>query len=129
MRLLLDTHIIIALINDRDGPRLPAPMLEMLSDPANSLAASVASAWEAAIKHRLGKLPLPCPLSQWSTALRLLGIYSYQISTAHAVRELDPWPETNDPFDRLLLAVADAERLQLVTLDEQLADHPLAWRA
>ncbi|MGF1549428.1 MAG: hypothetical protein ACFBQW_02680 [Sphingomonadaceae bacterium] len=35
---------------------------------------------------------------------------------------------TRDPFDRLLLAICQVERLRLLTTDQRLADHPLAWR-
>ena len=57
-----------------------------------------------------------------------LGYALLPIIAAHTVSEVDPWPDTNDPFDRLLLAVCRVEGLRLVTRDRRLAGHPLAWK-
>lgn len=125
---MLDTNILVPLL-DGSGRSLPAQIVKLLKEEDGQLWASVASIWEVAIKHRLGKLPLPCPLADWPAALKNLNVASLPVSTAHVIQSIDPWPETKDPFDRLLLAVCAAERLRLVTLDDRLVDHPLAWRA
>lgn len=127
MRLLLDTNILVPLI-DGNGRNLPEPVIRALEDDDASLWASVASIWEVAIKHRLGKLPLPCPLPDWPAALTRLNISALPVSAAHVIRDVDPWPVTKDPFDRLLLAICAAEQMQFVTTDGALVDHPLAWR-
>ena len=127
MRLLLDTNILVPLI-DGNGRNLPAPIIGALKDKDASLWASVASIWEVAIKHRLGKLPLPCPLPDWPTALTSLNISALPVRTAHVIRGIDPWPATKDPFDRLLLGICAAEQMHLITKDDGLVDHPLAWR-
>ena len=57
MRLLLDTQILIALIDDRRD-RLGAKIDAALSAPESTCSISVASLWEIAIKTRLGKLGL-----------------------------------------------------------------------
>jgi PIN domain nuclease of toxin-antitoxin system len=46
----------------------------------------------------------------------------------HVITLVLPEPPTRDPFDRLLLAQAQVEGLQLVTIDRALIDHPLAYR-
>jgi PIN domain nuclease of toxin-antitoxin system len=127
VRLLLDTNIVIPIVDGR-GRVLPAPIRDLITADDVELWASVASTWEIAIKHRLGKLPLPCPLEDWPAALTRLNITAIPVRTAHAIHSLDPLPSTRDPFDQLLLAVCAVERLQLLTLDEKLLDHPLAWR-
>lgn len=50
------------------------------------------------------------------------------VTTDHALVEVDPVPATRDPFDRLLLGVCAVEGMRLVTTDRVLQDHPLAWR-
>lgn len=57
MRLLLDTHIFLWYITG--DPRLPAPMVPMIRDPANEVYLSVISVWEVIVKHQIGKLFLP----------------------------------------------------------------------
>jgi PIN domain nuclease of toxin-antitoxin system len=128
LKLLLDTNILIPMVDGR-GRTLPNSIIKVISDPGASLFASVASIWEVAIKHRMGKLVLPCSMEEWPEALTSLNITTLAIRTVYTIKEIKVWPETNDPFDRLLLAICDAEMMQLVTRDKKLRDHPLAWRA
>jgi PIN domain nuclease of toxin-antitoxin system len=120
VRLLLDTHIALDLLAPERVAREPWT--------AASLFISVASLWELAIKVRQGKLNLHFDLADLEDRLGRLGVPVLPISTAHAVAEVDPWPVTKDPFDRLLLAVCSVEGLRLVTRDRLLLGHPLAWR-
>lgn len=55
MARLLDTHIFLAIIEDRVAA-LPVAIRKMLTDPEEQYYLSVASLWEIAIKNRLGKL-------------------------------------------------------------------------
>jgi PIN domain nuclease of toxin-antitoxin system len=57
-----------------------------------------------------------------------LGVQLIGIEFQHVVANINPEPPTKDPFDRLLLGVCAAEKLQLVTMDRALSGHPLAWR-
>ena len=57
MRLLLDTHIFLWFISG--DTRLPAYWRASIRDPGNGVYLSVVCIWEAIVKHRLGKLPLP----------------------------------------------------------------------
>ena len=59
MRLLLDTHIFLWFISG--DTRLPVDWQESIRDADNDVYLSVVSVWEAVVKHRLGKLPLPHP--------------------------------------------------------------------
>jgi PIN domain nuclease of toxin-antitoxin system len=59
MKLLLDTHIFLWYI--AGDKKLPTRFRTAIQDPANEVYLSAASVWEAVIKHRLGKLPLPTP--------------------------------------------------------------------
>jgi PIN domain nuclease of toxin-antitoxin system len=128
VRLLLDTNIVIPLLEERTAS-LPAAVTRDLHAFADSLSVSVASLWEIAIKNRLGKLPLKTPLLHIPDTLAEAGIRLLPISAAHALTEIVPLPDTRDPFDRLLLAQCEVEGMRLVTRDRALAAHPLAWAA
>jgi len=126
VRLLLDTNILVPMV-DGSGRSLPAPILSALGNDDAELWASTVSIWEVAIKHRLGKLPLPCPLTDWPEALASLNIAVLPIRTAHVIQPVDPDIPLKDPFDRLLLGICIAENMGLLTTDRILAAHPLAW--
>ena len=125
MRLLLDTHIVLAELG-QGSVSTPASIKRRLDDPGNQLRVSVATLWEIAIKFRLGKLKLSIKLQEFPDLLRLSRLYLVPIDERHALAEIFPDPPTRDPFDRLLLAQCEVEGFRLVTLDRALAGHPLA---
>ncbi len=125
MRLLLDTHVLLALIEGRKAS-LPAGVDALLKDPDNEHHLSAASLWEIAIKWRLGKLRLTPELSALPELLDDLGIQIVSINEHHALAVVDPEPITRDPFDRMLLAQCQIENLRLVSLDRSLLKHHLA---
>jgi PIN domain nuclease of toxin-antitoxin system len=128
VRYLLDTHVVLALLDD-ESARLPHGLIAALEQTDAFVLVSVASLWEIAIKFRLGKLALEFPSA--TVAIRIgefPGMTLLDVTADQVVHEVNPWPSTNDPFDRLLLAAADLERAQLVTLDAKLLGHPLAWQ-
>ena len=82
---------------------------------------SVASSWEIAIKYRLGKLSLPEPAAVFiQPRLTRDGIDSLPIENRHACRVAQLPDHHRDPFDRLLVAVAQLESLTLATTDPAL---------
>jgi PIN domain nuclease of toxin-antitoxin system len=103
MKLLLDTHIFLALIED-GAARLPAGVASLLRDGASEHHLSAASLWEIAIKCRLGKLRLSISLGALPELLDGLGVKTVVIDERHALASVDPEPKTRDPFDRMLLA-------------------------
>jgi PIN domain nuclease of toxin-antitoxin system len=79
---------------------------------------SAATVSEIAIKRSLGKLTIE---DGWSRALARLGFDALPITAIHAEAvERLPWHH-RDPFDRLLIAQAAAEGLELVTADPRFA--------
>ncbi|HEX5307506.1 MAG TPA: type II toxin-antitoxin system VapC family toxin [Solirubrobacteraceae bacterium] len=116
MRLLLDTHTALWLL--ADDRRLSEHACELLDDPRNEAVLSAVVVWEVAIKRSLGKLDAPDGFADL-----LLGggaaPLPIAIDHARAVRRL-PWHH-RDPFDRLLVAQAQHERLAILSADEQLA--------
>ena len=128
MKLLLDTHVFLA-IADLGSVKLPDEMLSAMTHASAQLYVSVASLWEIAIKTRLGKLELglhPAELIDLCTAASATIL---PIEAQHVLVDLTPEPRTRDPFDRLLLAQAHIGQMHLVTLDQALVGHALAWRA
>ena len=125
MRLLLDTHILLALIERRIAT-FNAEVRALLENPEAEFVASVASLWEIAIKWRLGKLELAINLDALPELLETMGVELISINARHALCSVDPEARTCDPFDRLLLAQCKIEAMRLVTIDRALVDHPLA---
>ena len=126
MRLLVDTHVLIALAEQKP---VQQSVMDVMNDFDTDLYASVASLWEIAIKVRLGKLPLKMPLDAFPGFLSKARFALVGIRASHALATSDPEPPTRDPFDRMLLTQCQIEGLRLVTLDRALVNHPLAWRA
>ncbi len=63
MRLLVDTCTFLWLA--ADDPNLSTAARAACREPANEVYLSALSAWEIAMKHRLGRLPLPEPPERW----------------------------------------------------------------
>jgi PIN domain nuclease of toxin-antitoxin system len=102
----------------------------LIERPETELLLSAASAWEIAIKYALGKLVLPMHPSDYvpgrMTQTRTAAL---DVSHEHALRTCDLPPHHRDPFDRLLAAQAQIERLPLLTADRQFAayDVEVIW--
>jgi PIN domain nuclease of toxin-antitoxin system len=122
MNLLLDTQIFIWAF---DQPaRLPSQFRVPLQDPENRLFLSVASMWEMQIKTQIGKMALPMPVELF-VQIHLAGsdIQPLPISARH-IWILDQLPlHHRDPFDRLLIAQANADSLTLVSVDSTFASY------
>ena len=121
MRVLLDTHVLLwALMGD---DRLAVTTVDLIEDPANEVRASAASAWEIAIKQAVGRLDAPADLA---AAIDATGFAPLAITVDHALRAGDLPPHHRDPFDRMLVAQAQAEGLTIVTRDEQIGRYDVA---
>jgi len=128
MRVLLDTHTLLAII-EQQLDRFTPGIRSLLADSTGEFHVSVASLWEIAIKWRLGKLQLTPGLKTLPRLLTSIGIELIAINEHHTLIAVEPEPLTRDPFDRLLLAQCQVEGLRLVTIDRALIDHPMAFKA
>lgn len=129
MRFLLDTHVLLWLIGAPD--RVPEPIRDTLSDPANVLCVSAVSALEVATKQRLGKLTVDGLIEAWEERVADIGATELVVTSAHSrLAGTMRWSH-RDPFDRLLVAQATIEGLTLVTVDDAMRDLPspaiLTW--
>src|SRR5258708_21160044 len=93
----------------------------LITEPRNVVYVSAASAWEIAIKVSLGKLSAPGHASVWlPNAIRASRFTPLSITIEHALGVERLPKHHTDPFDRLLVAQAIAERLTIVTGARQL---------
>jgi len=124
LRLLLDTHALLALLSS-DYP-LSAQAEEVMERADTQLLVSVVSVWEIAIKRAIGKLEAPADLLARidATETEMLTITARH---ANATGELPL--HHGDPFDRLLIAQAKLEGCAIVTHDRAFAAYgvPVVW--
>lgn len=124
MRLLLDTHALLWWFVDDE--RLSARARALIADEANEVLVSAASAWEIATRHRLGKLPHAADAHlRFEELVVADGFVHLPISYRHSLRAGGYPLRHGDPFDRMLAAQAELERVALVTLDPAFADFPI----
>ena len=111
MQLLLDTHILIWYIMGEE--RLPVPWRELIQSPEHEKVVSIASLWEMAVKTNIGNLTLHYPLDWFVPSdfrilpVELPHLLTYQQLPLHH----------RDPFDRMLIAQAQTEKLTVMTQD------------
>jgi PIN domain nuclease of toxin-antitoxin system len=116
VRLLLDTHALLWWLSDDRA--LPVSARRLIARSNNTILVSAASAWEIATKFRLGKLPGAADLvADFDGYLKRERFESLPITSDHAVRAgLLPEPH-RDPFDRMLIAQAQAENIPIISND------------
>ena len=113
MRCLLDTQVMLWWL--LDDPRLGAKSRELLA--SRPCLVSVASIWEVAIKHRIGKLEIsPVLFRDQSIAA---GADLLPVLDTHVIETAQLPRLHQDPFDRLLIAQARLEGLMAVSSDRQ----------
>ena len=128
MRVLLDTHVLLWWL--RDDPRLSPTARTMMADGRTELLWSAASSWELAIKVRIGKIRLPsAPRIYVPQKLREQNLTPLSVEQSHALQVAELPLHHRDPFDRLLVAQCQVERLPLLTSDRLLRqyDVELVW--
>jgi PIN domain nuclease of toxin-antitoxin system len=117
MRLLLDTQAFLWFVTD--DPRLSAPARTAIEDGGNERLLSIASVWEMAIKHSIGKLAFTEPFGQFvanETAANNINLLPVAVEHTVAVAFLPL--HHRDPFDRILVAQAMTDNLPIVSSDE-----------
>ena len=111
MRLLVDTHILLWALSD--DPRLNSKDRNVLLYAQETIV-SAASIWEISIKRALGKLKVSENLLEH---VKAAGYLPLSITCVHAEIAGALSPHHADPFDRLLIAQAQCERLTILTSD------------
>jgi PIN domain nuclease of toxin-antitoxin system len=120
--LLLDTHVLLWAAGEPD--RLPHETRALFGDPGNELLFSAASMWEIAIKSRLGRGDFLVNARLFRRGLLDNGYEELPITSEHALA-IDALPPIHgDPFDRILIAQATIEGIELLTADQVVARYP-----
>ena len=115
MNILLDTHTLLWLLSAPD--QVSAAAREQIGDPAREVAVSAVSAWESAIKNRLGRLDAEPLLAAWPDIMAAMGLTELAIEAADAILAGRLAWDHRDPFDRMIVAQAARRGLTIATRD------------
>lgn len=116
MNLLLDTHVFLWAVDN--VPRLSPKARDAIVDGNHVVFVSAATAWEISIKKAIGKLKVPD--GDYLDELRLHRFTPLDITTEHALAVENLPFHHKDPFDRMLIAQAQVEKLTLVSHDPRM---------
>nr|WP_281419306.1 type II toxin-antitoxin system VapC family toxin [Marinobacterium ramblicola] len=120
----MDTHVLLWWLSD--DAVLGTKAKEVIANPQNQVYVSAASTWEISIKRSLGKLQTP---DDMSSIIEEEGFLPLPVSLYHG-DQAGQLPDLHkDPFDRMLIAQAQAEGLIIVTHDEAVTQYPVRTMA
>lgn len=114
-RILIDTQVLLWWL--KNDPQLGKVAKALVADANNEIFTSAVTAWEISIKVALGKLIAPCDID---TEVQEEGFSPLDITLKHADAAGKLPAIHNDPFDRMLIAQAQAEGLQIMTSDGEI---------
>lgn len=116
MRFLIDTNCWLWMVSEPE--RLSKPARNRILDVGNERVLSAASAWEIAIKYSIGKLKLPEPPVEFVPSRMALTLTTpLAIQVQHTLQAARLPLHHRDPFDRLLIAQAQIEKIPIMTAD------------
>jgi len=127
MKILIDTHVALWLFNGYEN--LSQVAADCLRDEENELYISIASAWEVAIKHSLGKLPeFNGGVKRFFRAIHDNPIQIVGINSDY-VEKVEELPYIHrDPFDRIIIATALREEMVILTVDENIQKYDVKYK-
>jgi PIN domain nuclease of toxin-antitoxin system len=124
MNYLLDTNVVLQAVASPE--RLNKTAIAILGDVNSVLYFSAVSVWEIAIKAGIGKLRLPeSPAKFVAKSTQALNLLPLPITQVHALGVFKLPKHHADPFDRMLIAQAEAENLALLTADRVFQNYDL----
>lgn len=127
MKYLVDTHVLLwasvdsSQFNARSG--LSKEARRIIEDEETGLYFSSAVIWEIAIKTALGKPDFDVSANVFRTALLDNGYLEMPINSAHAAAIAILEDHHSDPFDRIQIAQATVEGMELLTHDAKIAQY------
>lgn len=121
-RILLDTHVFLWWIDNTLHAQIGEKARAAISDPRNEIYVSAASTWEISIKKAMGALVAPDDIDsivedKGFTGLAISLFHGEQAGSLPVVTHPQTGKEHKDPFDRMLIAQAQAEGMYLMTRD------------
>lgn len=115
MKILMDTHTMLWFFSDDD--KLSGAAKQAIENRDNTVAVSIASFWEIAIKMSLKKLVIDVSFERLFQECDALDIDILKIDKAH-LSQLGELPYIHrDPFDRLIISKAMVEGYTLASAD------------
>jgi PIN domain nuclease of toxin-antitoxin system len=121
--ILLDTCVLLWLVADPGA--ISTRAAELIDSTPEGLFVSAISAFEVGQKAAARKLFLPSPVDEWFAAvIERQGLHEIPVSSVIAARAALLPAIHRDPFDRLLIATAQAHRLKLLTPDPTITKYP-----
>ncbi|HDN26546.1 MAG TPA: type II toxin-antitoxin system VapC family toxin [Thioploca sp.] len=122
--LLLDTCTFLWIA--ANAPELTANARAFFSDPDNKVFLSTVSVWEIAVKHALGKLPLPDTPAIFVREQREQHHIDSLALDEGSTLQLHKLPKIHrDPFDRMLVCQAIEHDLIILTPDPMIKQYPV----
>lgn len=116
MSYLLDTHALLWFLEG--DPRLPEATRTLLASEKHEFFVIFASFWELSIKASLGKISLSNTPSAMMQRMPTIGFSVLDLAPTY-LQVLENLPfHHRDPFDRLLIATALAEKLDFISGDQ-----------
>ena len=118
MKYLIDTHVLIYLGTGRTDS-ISKTALDVYKNPDTEIYVSQVSFWEIAIKINIGKLYIPVGLQNVIILTRQVGIRTISIQNSHILNytKLPILADHKDPFDRLIVSIAQLEKIPIITSD------------
>lgn len=133
MDYLLDTQIMIWILTDPN--KLPGNIVRIIEEPDNSICVSSVSLFEVVIKQTIQKLPeFSATTLEIVEQLSRISILVKPIIDSHIANysKVPFLEEHSDPFDRLILSVANIESLPVISSDAKFKLYPdfvnVVWR-
>lgn len=124
MTYLLDTHAFLWFVTN--DAQLSAVAFGLISDPTNDILVSPASYWEVAIKVSMKKYPLKVPFETFiAEAIARHDFEILPIEVRHVAALVDLPFHHKDPFDRLIVAQAKVEGIDVISIDAVLDAYPI----
>ena len=118
MKYLLDTHTALWALGDKT--KLSETAKAIIDDVSLALCVSIISAWEIAMKISIGKLNFAGGSAFFLAQMRQNGVELLKIEGSH-IEYIESLPFYHrDPFDRLLVAAAQADEMTILTADENI---------
>jgi PIN domain nuclease of toxin-antitoxin system len=116
MRILLDSHTLYWWVVD--DPKLSRPAWQLIDDDATEVFVSAVVAWEITNKVRAGRWPEASDLAKtFFDTIKYYGFEPLPLTLEHAHLAGSLPARHRDPFDRMLAAQSEIERMPLVTAD------------
>ena len=115
MTVLLDTHSLKWWLDD--PAQLSESAKSVIENRLNSIVISAVVPWELAIKTNIGKLRVHGLLANWVNKMIAEGFQEIPVASEHAIRAGLLPLHHRDPFDRLLVAQAQATGWPIISAD------------